>query len=96
MLISFAVDPSSGFLIDLLGFHPNGLSEIPLYNDIEIAEPDLSIFIGFLREELLDGGTGAAAIDSAKDILRFIVTDRRISSTYTFSVVCQRHGYCVV
>jgi hypothetical protein len=84
MRISFAVDPNSRLLNDLLGFHPNGLSEIPLYKDMETVESGLSILAGFLREELLEGGIGAPVIVKAKDILIFILADRRISSIYTF------------
>jgi hypothetical protein len=77
-------------LIDFFGFHPKGLSEIPLYRERQVlrglAIPGVSSIADLamallgrfiIREERLEGGTGAVlkdpAMDKAIDTLVFIV-----------------------
>jgi len=76
-LISLATGPKVGFLnSEVLGFHPKGLSEIPLYKEISLVEFDLDIpLIGVVSEEIREGGIGAPAIVRAKDLLISILGD---------------------
>ena len=87
------MDPNSGFRLDLLGFQPSGLSVTPLYKDIECAGSEVCIFMGILREEVLDGGCGGPAIDKAKDRLIFILTEGRCGTggvgIFFFLYVCR-------
>jgi hypothetical protein len=73
MLISLEVEPNSGVFVDnLLGFQPNGLSEIPLYR-----ENSLGVSNGFmvlLSEEFREGI--GPAIVKARDMLMFILCFR--------------------
>lgn len=87
--ISLAVEPSVGNSDDLLCFHPNGLSENPLYRlKFDNAEADLeSSSVGLLREEVRVGiGVldGAPAIVKAMFILIFIASVARM---HPFSIV---------
>jgi hypothetical protein len=81
-LISLAVDPRVGILDDLLCFHPNGLSERPLYKEkFEVAEAGLEI--PFTVEERREGvlvGVFGAAIVNAMFRLIFILTQLDIFS----------------
>ena len=69
----------AGFLAGLLGFQPNGLSEIPLYKEksLEHVELDLDVaFIGVRKDEVRKGRFGGPAIDKAKDRLISMMNTR--------------------
>lgn len=82
--MSFEVEPNSGvFVAILLGFQPNGRSEIPLYRENSLGVSDRFMFL--LREEVREGM--GPAIDKAKDMLMFIAAFGELS---TFLLVLPR------
>ncbi len=97
IFMSFAVEPSPGFLTDLLGFQPNGLSETPLYKQtlLEDAEARRLMLCTdfFVRSEVVrDGDFGPAIVNAILMLIAFcIFKNERMPTSISASVFFGRN-----